>query len=414
MDLVESLEHLAALRRDGALTEEEYSTAKSRLLEGGVAGTIAEATPDGDAQAPDAGPPPNSAPSVSEDEFVSKFAALGAESRLEPGLRLLYEQIREGDLDEEDIYVLGPATGRTGVPSSEGLLVMCSGGLLFAVEGAELALTDYSEMAAIRCFALTGRGRPDDPPAVLAFKVESKHFVLGIEPDFVRDAAGCLWDCTEPEQWVAEPTNAALDYTQSEFGFASIAALNPSSGRFSCRHDGQHTDRWACEAVLRTPKTRAAPLPPPVPTPTPTPTLPKPLHVPAPARRGMSTGAVVAIVLAAVVLIPIVLITLLGDNAEDSLARTGEAISGGTTDDPSTSEAIDLLTDELVTSADLPRSDARCVSQVIVGDIGVDGLAEIGLAASGSGDFTDLSTAEQDRLFDLITGAFDACGIAAN
>ncbi len=86
----------------------------------------------------------------------------------------------------------------------------------------------------------------------------------------------------------------------------------------------------------------------------------------------------------------------------------------GDDDGPSESEAVDLLTQELVTSADLPEADAQCVSEAIVGDIGVDGLAEIGLATGGSGDFTDLSAEEQDRLFELITDAFGACDIEAN
>ena len=90
------------------------------------------------------------------------------------------------------------------------------------------------------------------------------------------------------------------------------------------------------------------------------------------------------------------------------------AACGGDDDAPSEAEAVDLLTDELVSSADLPESDARCVSEAIIGDIGVDGLAEIGLATEGSGDFTDLSDEEQSRLFDLITDAFDECEIATN
>ena len=87
----------------------------------------------------------------------------------------------------------------------------------------------------------------------------------------------------------------------------------------------------------------------------------------------------------------------------------------GSDDAPSESEAIDLLTDELVSSdVGLAETEARCVSTAIVEDIGVDGLAEIGVATSGSGDFTDLSEEEQTRLFELITEAFGVCGVATN
>ncbi|HUW02277.1 MAG TPA: hypothetical protein VMW08_08000 [Acidimicrobiales bacterium] len=86
----------------------------------------------------------------------------------------------------------------------------------------------------------------------------------------------------------------------------------------------------------------------------------------------------------------------------------------GGDDAPSESEAIDLLTTELVAEVDLPEADARCVSTAIVDDIGVDGLEEIGLATGGSGEFTDLSEEEQTRLFDLITEAFGTCEIELN
>ncbi len=77
-------------------------------------------------------------------------------------------------------------------------------------------------------------------------------------------------------------------------------------------------------------------------------------------------------------------------------------------------EAIDLLTTELVTSAGLSEADAACVSTNIIDTIGVDGLAEIGLAAGAGGDITSLSPEQQDDLFALIQGAFDVCGVLAN
>lgn len=86
----------------------------------------------------------------------------------------------------------------------------------------------------------------------------------------------------------------------------------------------------------------------------------------------------------------------------------------GGDDAPSEAEAIDLLTKELVTSAQLPEADAKCVATDIVEEIGVSGLAEIGVKSGGSGDFTELSAEDQAKLVELITASFGTCKVATN
>ncbi len=77
-------------------------------------------------------------------------------------------------------------------------------------------------------------------------------------------------------------------------------------------------------------------------------------------------------------------------------------------------QAVELLTAELQTSAGLDAEEAACVAQNIIDTIGVEGLAEIGLAAGADGNIDDLSEEQNANLFSLITDAFGVCGVALN
>ena len=324
MDLVEQLERLAALRKDGSLTDAEYVDAKRRLLggdgAGGGQGGTEAASEAPQTEAPD--PPSGSDdPYLSEEEFLANFASLDPHREsVEPGLRFLYEQIRDGDLAEDEIYVLGPATGIEGVPPGDGLLVLSANGLVFVVPGGEPAFAvEYRAMSGARCATVK-------PGLWIEAGGEFVHLRLA-DPDLAEQIAGCLVDHTASDQWDSLPAYANPSYMQSRFAFPVISD-EPGRRR-------------------STPHGRAKNQPPPpiglpsggsspsssrgtngVPYGAP---YPKPAVVPSPRPR-MSAGGIVAIVLGSIVLVILALGFVFAASTASGpvkpLTSTGSAING--------------------------------------------------------------------------------------
>jgi hypothetical protein len=183
---------------------------------------------------------------------------------------------------------------------------------------------------------------------------------------------------TSPAQWSPDPT-----------------------GRHEHRYwDGQRWTDQVSDAGIAAVDAMAPPPPPPV-----------------IGRTGLP-GVVIALIVAAVIGIPILciaVITLLGNNASTKVEQLGERIGDPVT--TSTTERTTSVTEpnQLVVDAfvhgmlgsapdSITEADARCVARAVIREIGQDKLVELGLSAQ-NGQQPELTPELQAATFK----AFDQC-----